>query len=171
MSRLLIVEVGAYVSFMMLFLPQLALATALSSNSAAGAAQFCKPIAGGPRWPPVAEWNALNDTVNGRLIKPLAPGAVCQPDSPTFDNVTCASLSTGPTLWGLSEYHAQNPVSTNYNDDACLPNALAPCEPDLYPAYVVNATTAAHVQAAVRFAKRTRVRLIVKATGHDWPGR
>jgi hypothetical protein len=40
-----------------------------------------------------------------------------------------------------------------------------------YPAYVVNATTAAHVQAAVNFAREHNVRLSVKNTGHDVPGR
>lgn len=167
----MITQVGTDLFFNMLSYLQFALTAALSLDVAAGASQFCKPVPGGPRWPAVADWNTLNETINGRLIKAVPPGAVCQPSSPTYDNVTCASLSTGPTLWGSSEWHAKNPISPNYNDDTCLPDATAPCSADRYPAYVVNATTAAHVQAGVRFAKRTGVRLIVKATGHDWPGR
>lgn len=36
-----------------------------------------------------------------------------------------------------------------------------------YPPYVVNATEAAHVQAAVRFATEHNLRLNVKNTGHS----
>jgi hypothetical protein len=133
------------------------------------AAQYCKPIPGGARWPAVAEWNKLNDTVGGRLIAPTPPGAVCQPSSVVFNENACTELVT--TNWANSGWHAQNPISVDYNDDTCLPNAMAPCSGNGYPDYVVNATRATDVQAAVRFAKRTGVRLIVKGTGHDFPVR
>jgi hypothetical protein len=130
--------------------------------------QYCKPIPGGSRWPTIQQWNKLNQTIGGRLIAPTLPGAVCQPTSAVFNNESCSELVTN---WSSSEWHCQNPVSVNYNDDTCLPNAMAPCSGNGYPEYVVNATRASDVQAAVRFAKRTGVRLIVKGTGHDYPGR
>ena len=36
------------------------------------------------------------------------------------------------------------------------------------PAYAVVASTAEHVQAAVRFAETNKLRLSIKNTGHDW---
>lgn len=40
-----------------------------------------------------------------------------------------------------------------------------------YPVYVVNATTPEHVAMGVNFAAANNIRLIVKATGHDYLGR
>jgi hypothetical protein len=40
-----------------------------------------------------------------------------------------------------------------------------------YPVYVVNATSSKHVKAGVDFARKHNIRLIVKATGHDYMGR
>ena len=143
--------------------------SAIALDIAASASQYCKPVPGGHAWPSAADWKSLNDTVGGRLIAPIPPGAVCQSSSASFNKESCAALVT--TYWGSSDWHAQQPVASNYNDDTCLPNALAPCTGNGYPEYVVNATRATDVQAAVRFAKRTGVRLIVKGTGHDFPGR
>lgn len=140
-----------------------------TSDIVTGSAQYCKPVPGGAKWPSVADWNALNRTIEGRLIAPTPPGAVCQPTSASYNEDACTRLVA--FNWGSSEFHAQNPVSVDYNDDTCLPNAMAPCSGDGYPEYVVNATKRSDVQAAVKFAKRTGVRLIVKGTGHDVPGR
>ncbi|KAH8169379.1 FAD binding domain-containing protein [Sarocladium implicatum] len=45
------------------------------------------------------------------------------------------------------------------------------CSGDGYPAYVVNATSAHHVKAAIDFAQENNVRLTIKNTGHDVTGR
>jgi hypothetical protein len=150
----------------MLFL--LPIISSLLFRLADASAQYCKPVPGGSKWPAIQQWNRLNETVGGRLIAPALPGAVCQPTSSVFNNDSCSELITD---WSSSEWHCQNPVSVNYNDDTCLPNAMAPCSGKGYPEYVVNATRASDVQAAVRFAKKTGVRLVVKGTGHDYPGR
>ncbi len=156
--------------FKMLSLSRLLLSlSVLSFDQAVSSTQYCKPVPGGTRWPSLADWTALNETVGGRLIAPTPPGAVCQPSSAAFNNESCAELlSTG---WASSAWHATDAVSADYNDDTCLPSALAPCSGNGYPTYVVNATKGSDVQAAVRFAQRTGVRLIVKGTGHDFPGR
>lgn len=58
-----------------------------------------------------------------------------------------------------------------YNDETCLPSARSPCSTAGYPAYVIEAKDFADVRAGVVFARGTGVRLIVKGTGHDAPGR
>ncbi|KIX08730.1 uncharacterized protein Z518_03387 [Rhinocladiella mackenziei CBS 650.93] len=140
----------------------------LSGIVQAGPPPYCKPIPGSSDWPSQAEWQALNTSISGRLIKPVPPGQVCQANSSSYSVVACETVIS---QWSNSSWHAQDPFTADYNDDACLPNAQAPCTAALYPAYVINATNVTHVQAGVKFAKRTGVRLIVKGTGHDIPGR
>lgn len=98
--------------------------------------QYCKPIPGSPKWPSPTAWQQLNNTIGGRLLAPTPPGAVCHPSSPTFDNATCASVFKS---WTSSDWHAQNPITADYNDDTCLPDPRAPCSASGYPAYVAAA--------------------------------
>ena len=128
----------------------------------------CKPIPGSADWPTDSQWQALNVSVSGRLIQPIPPGAVCHEDLPQYDNASCTALAS---QWTDSSFHHTTPATVDYNDDACLPSSDSPCSSSGYPAYVVDAASAADVQAAVQFAAKTGVRLIVKATGHDFIGR
>lgn len=128
----------------------------------------CKPVFGSPDWPPATVWNRLNNTVSGRLLAPALPGAVCHADQPQYNNESCALLAT---QWHTSSFHAENPVSADYNDVTCLPDNQHPCSPAGYPRYVVQAITAHDVQQAVSFAAETGIRLVVKGTGHDFLGR
>jgi hypothetical protein len=45
------------------------------------------------------------------------------------------------------------------------------CSIGMYPPYVVNATDASHIQAALRFATDKNLRLTIKNTGHNGSGR
>jgi len=62
-------------------------------------------------------------------------------------------------------------MQPNWENNACLPNETYRCNLKQFPEYVVNATEAKHVQAAIDFARKWSVRLIVKGTGHDYLGR
>ena len=128
----------------------------------------CKVTPASPDWPTDTQWQALNSSVSGRLIQPIPPGAVCHEEWPQYDNVSCSALYG---QWSNASFHYNTPATSDYNDDACLPSAIAPCSSSGYPAYVVAAASASDVQAAVRFAAQTGVRLIVKGTGHDFLGR
>ncbi|KIX10069.1 uncharacterized protein Z518_01150 [Rhinocladiella mackenziei CBS 650.93] len=111
---------------------------------------------------------ALNESISGRLKATIPAGMVCHPEQPVFDNVSCRTVQE---QWTNSSWHANDPSSSAYNDDACLPNVSAPCSTNGYPAYVIEATNRLDVQRGVDFAKSTGVRLIVKGTGHDFLGR
>jgi hypothetical protein len=57
---------------------------------------------------------------------------------------------------------------------SCLPTDDpddSKCTLGAYPVYAVNATTVAHIQLAVNFARNQGLRLVVKNTGHDYQGR
>jgi hypothetical protein len=59
----------------------------------------CRKIPGDDGWPSIREWNALNDTVSGRLIKTAPAGHVCH--DPTYDAKACETLnSTWIYPWG-----------------------------------------------------------------------
>jgi FAD binding domain len=50
-------------------------------------------------------------------------------------------------------------------------NPADSCTRGNYPVYVINATTPAHVQIGVIFARLFNLRLIIKNTGHDFLGK
>lgn len=129
---------------------------------------YCKPIVGSAEWPSLSDWQALNNSVSGRLITPVPPGLVCQTNSSVYSAEACGIVLA---QWSNTSWHAEDPFTTDYNDDSCLPDPRVPCSTAPLPVYVVNATNVGDVQAACKFAHRTGVRLIVKGTGHDYPGR
>ncbi|KAI1608203.1 FAD binding domain-containing protein [Exophiala viscosa] len=133
-----------------------------------GPQPYCKPMPGSAEWPSQSAWQALNASISGRLIVPVPPGQVCQHNSSFYNAAACEDVYQE---WSNSSWHASDPFTSDYNDEACLPSNLAPCSAKAYPAYVINAAQVSHVQAGIRFAKETGVRLIVKGTGHDISGR
>ena len=128
----------------------------------------CKLVANTTGWPSISDWQNLNTSVGGRLAAVSPPGAVCHPGLPNASNASCAAFQVE---WTDAFYHADNPFTGIYNDDTCRPDATAPCSSAGYAAYAIEAINATDVQAGVRFAAQTGVRLIVKGTGHDYPGR
>ncbi|KAL7626496.1 hypothetical protein AAE478_003268 [Parahypoxylon ruwenzoriense] len=143
-------------------------------------AESCKCAPSDPCWPKVAEWDSLNATLSGRLIKSIPPGAVCYPERPEYDRSACNDIIS---RWSSSTFHAANPISVNgpyLANDSCNPiypngtsvtgdvNAGSKgCSIGMYPPYVINATQADHVLEGFKFAKRWNLRLNIKNTGHS----
>ena len=152
---------------------------------------FCKPLPGDAHWPSSSSWSRLNTSINGHLLAPSPPAAVCYDPArppPAAANATAAANSTACKIvtdaWFNSSFHSDDPASVdwpNWEGDACVPPALygsvgnvtarPECRTAQFPRFVVNATSAEDVATAVTFAGKTGVRLIVKATGHDMLGR
>ncbi|OAQ66836.2 FAD binding domain-containing protein [Pochonia chlamydosporia 170] len=131
----------------------------------------CKAHPSHQGWPSPDIWRSLNTTLGGQLIKPVAPGAVCHPEQPTYNKNECAKTQVA---WNTTDYHCSNPVSVlfdQFTNFTCLPDPRYACTPDGYPAYVINATATRHIKIGIDFARRNNVRLVVKATGHDYLGR
>jgi hypothetical protein len=60
---------------------------ALSSNETQ-----CRVLPGDLEWPNSEEWNALNSSVSGRLIKTSPAGHVCH--DPTYNEEACTALNS-----------------------------------------------------------------------------
>lgn len=52
--------------------------------------QDCRCLPSDDCWPPTSTWSALNDTVEGRLVKTVPIGSPCH--DPNYDAETCAAL-------------------------------------------------------------------------------
>jgi hypothetical protein len=143
----------------------------LASAGSSPATPSCKASPGSHSWPSPSQWAALNHSIEGRLLQPPPPGAVCHPDQVEYNPQVCLSVTAA---WSTIDFHTLDPVSSawnNWNNDSCLPYPGTPCSDEGYPVYVINATRKEHVKKGVDFARENNVRLIVKGTGHDYIGR
>jgi len=123
----------------------------------------CKAFPGNedwPLWPADAEWSALNNSLEGALLKPLPVGAPCY-QGPNYDADKCRAVLRD----GRATLNDPITVLTAWpQGDTCLAtaNPVGNCTQGGYPVYVVNVTTAKHVQAGVNFARNNHIRLIIK---------
>ncbi|KAJ7093372.1 FAD-binding domain-containing protein [Mycena belliarum] len=131
----------------------------------------CRNVPGSAGYPSPASWTAFNATIFGRLIEAVP--------TPKY----CADLPGGPCTdaqWSSALFRSQNPgsmVSDNVEQgydltppSLCLKNATTCGQGDV-PLYSVEAEMVEDVQAAVKFASAHNLRVAIKASGHDVPGR
>ncbi|KAH8898411.1 FAD binding domain protein [Thozetella sp. PMI_491] len=139
------------------------------------AANSCKCLPQDPCWPSASDWSTLNDTLSGRLIQFVPPGSVCYQSQPNFNKGACDALIANYSTWS---FNSANPASMGKNGgcDPIYPNGTSifgdtyagqtGCSVGSLSPYIVNATEASHVQAALKFAKERNLRLNIKNTGH-----
>ncbi|KLJ07556.1 hypothetical protein EMPG_16971 [Blastomyces silverae] len=156
----------------------------LYSTSVQATPLDCKCSPDDTCWPSPREWQTLNNTINGKLIRAVPPGAACYKSQPTYDPTVCSSILA---QWHSSSFHLQDPISIDYPTwagDSCLPifengtsvngdprTGEKGCSIGGYPVYVVNATGPEEVVAAVKWAGERNIRVNIKATGHSFSGR
>ncbi|KAH7388921.1 FAD binding domain-containing protein [Cadophora sp. MPI-SDFR-AT-0126] len=133
----------------------------------------CKAFPGTSTWPIESEWDKLNGSLSGALLKPAPPASVCY-DGTLKDPAACTFLLKNASS---TRFYLDNPLTvlTEWpQGDTCYATADpqgATCTQGGFPVYVVNATTVEHIQLAVNFARNRNVRLVIKNTGHDFLGR
>jgi FAD/FMN-containing dehydrogenase len=126
-----------------------------ASAAAAPASGRVRP--GDPAWPSDESWDQLGREVGGRLIKVRSPLAACV--GAPFD-AACAQVFK----------ELKNPYYLG--DEVGLTQSLGwvgawMSEPSVY---AVAAETTADVVAAVNFARKNNLRLVVKGGGHSYQG-
>ena len=127
-------------------------------------------------WPSKQDWDALNGTVGGRLIKTVPIGAVCR-DS--FDGVSyydAAKCTALKASWILVDPHLNSSSSVMpqlWANASCDPfdPASMPCRVDDYVQYTINVTQQSDIKAALGFVQDHNIRLVIRNTGHDNLGR
>lgn len=119
---------------------------------------FRHPRPGDPAWPSPSEWESLSQAVGGRLWQPKSPIEAC------LQSATGAECEA--SLAAL-----RNPFYIEEHPGATQSTGWAGAWETAPSAYAVAATSPADVAAAVGFARRHRLRLVVKGTGHDYLGR
>src|ERR1700712_1576997 len=129
--------------YVLIYTSTITLAYAFHGPTAHTRTTACKPKYGSPDWPSAAAWQQLNDSVSGRLVAPTPPGAVCHPSLTEYNNASCNVVKS---QWTNTSFHASTFVSVDYNDVACLPNSLYPCNVDSYPRFAIPAENAQDVQ-------------------------
>lgn len=137
----------------------------------ASADQQCKAVPGTSSWPSLTKWNALNQSIEGRLLRPSPPGAVCHSSRPEYNAAACTIVTNG---WAVIDFQPTLPNGNawnNWNNDSCLPDPTAPCSGEGYPVYVINARSSQDVKHGIDFARDNNIRLVVKGTGVDYVGR
>src|SRR5271157_2713114 len=112
---------------------------------------------GDPAWPSEESWDELGREVEGRLVKVRSPLAACVGAS---SDAACAQVFK----------EAKNPCYLG--DEVGLTQSLGwigawTSQPSVY---AVAAKTTADVAAAVNFARKNNLRLVVKGGGHSYQG-
>lgn len=118
-------------------------------------ASSCKSHPDSPSWPSPKTWSQLNTTLNGALLAPIPPGAVCHASQPTYNKNTCPKVAKA---WKTYDFHTENPVSLiydQYSNWTCLPDKDYPCSGEGYPAYVINVRKAEDVKVGIDFGKHS----------------
>ncbi|CAG8898844.1 unnamed protein product [Penicillium egyptiacum] len=133
----------------------------------------CKVFPGDRQWPSQSAWSALDNLLDGALIKTVPLAASCYSSWPQYDSDECERISS---QWTDSHLHAADPASAMwplFEGRSCLPttNASASCTVGGYSSYAVNVSNVAQIQLTVNFARNTDIRLVVKNTGHDFNGK
>ncbi|KAI0314848.1 FAD-binding domain-containing protein [Amylostereum chailletii] len=142
--------------------------TLLALSQFTVAASRCRRRPGDADWPTNDEWDALNGEVDNRLVAVLPSGKVCE-------HLNCTDAQWGSGVFRndipgqMLEYNWEQDYTAN-PPSICLRTSET-CGQGNVPLYAINATTPAHIQAGVNFASKHNLRVVIKASGHDYLGR
>lgn len=131
-------------------------AAAVPTNATANKCRCVPPL---PCWDTVP-WAELNVSVSGRLEKSVGELKVCI-DDVASDACTTALNKTDDEFWLADKPNGYQHTGLygRWNTSKDLSE------------YAVKAETEADFVETVKFAGKHNLRLVVKATGHDWYGR
>jgi FAD/FMN-containing dehydrogenase len=122
------------------------------------AEKHCRCQPNQPCWPAASAWSNLNKQVHGRLIQPVQPIAACEADA---NSPACTTA--------IKNIH--NPYYIESNPGATQSQGWMNAWKNSPSVYAVAAQSANDVAAAVKFARKYHLKVVVKGTGHDYLGR
>jgi hypothetical protein len=143
----------------------------LSSANPAPQLHRCK--ASETCWPSQSEWNSFNDSISGHLLATYPSAAVCHTAHRDVDLCKIAQQNWTNSFWRTAQPGAYSGILWELGDDQCFIDSPidAPCGQGKVAHYYVEARGVADIQAAVKFAGKRSLYLVIKNTGHDHLGR
>ncbi|PKS11445.1 hypothetical protein jhhlp_003209 [Lomentospora prolificans] len=138
-----------------------------------GTTAECRAFPKSDDWPTPEEWAKLGEFLEGALLKPLPPTAVCYEGHDRYNQAKCRDIRSNS---GSNRFFIDDPLTvlTAWPQGNTCPLEVKPnttCTQGGYPEYVVNVTEVWQIQTAVNFARNKNIRLVIKNTGHDFLGR
>ncbi|KAI6024238.1 hypothetical protein EDC04DRAFT_2934018 [Pisolithus marmoratus] len=139
----------------------------------------CLCTYGQPCWPTADQFAELESQVSQPLIYPVPSASACYPANDPSGNCTQVVQGWTDGNWrsslpgAMEEPNFESFIFKNGTISACYLNTSlgVPCEQGSVPVIGVDARTPQDIQAAVSFALRYNIKLVVKNTGHDYLGR
>jgi hypothetical protein len=134
----------------------------------------CRCLPGDACWPSPAQWVGLNASVGGRLHKSVDELSSCLGPAGTEKTSACwRQLNrTDDEFWIADQPNGYQHTGLWGSEHSRGPeNEGKSWNTSVLSAYTVLAETETDFQQTVRFAAKHNLRLVVKATGHDWYGR
>ena len=133
----------------------------------------CRCLYGQPCWPNKSEFATLATRLSQPILHPLPPPFPCYPPSAPSGN--CSEV-IGCNIWRSDQPGAMQ--LTNYevfifpNKTTCYINATWEFHVvrEVYHLVGVDARSRTDIQAAVNFARKHNLKLVVKSTGHGFLG-
>ncbi|KAL3481064.1 FAD-binding domain-containing protein [Aspergillus californicus] len=127
-------------------------------------------------WPSVRQWEAFNKTINGNLLHLRPIGSVCHGADANQGRCEDAMTNSNSTIWRIAQPGALLALNweTRGETETCFLESAqqnTTCYQGRIPEYSVLAESEKEIQAAVRFAKRHNIHLVIRNTGHDGTGR
>ena len=139
----------------------------------AALASRCRCLYGQDCWPSISNFSLLQDQISQPLIHPLPPASACYPLSEPSGNCTNVQANQFDGNWRSNQSGSmQSPnfetlIFNNGSISACYMNTTlaVPCQQGSVPITGVDVRSVSDIQAAVRFAVKYNLRLVVKNTG------
>ncbi|KAJ7202332.1 FAD-binding domain-containing protein [Mycena pura] len=129
----------------------------------------CHNTPGSAGYPSAAAWDAFNSSISGHLVDVVPSAKFCK----SLPGGACTDAQWNSGVFRSTIPGAMDEVRRGYDlspPSLCLRNGTTCGQGDV-PIYSVEAETTADVQAAVKFASKHNLRLVVKSSGHDYLGR
>lgn len=146
---------------------------AFTFSSAGTVTQFHRCKSGEPCWPSQSEWNTFNQSISGHLLATYPSAAVCH--TAHHDAALCkvAQQNWTNSFWRTAQPGAYSAILWELGEDQCFIDTAiaAPCGQGRVAQLSVEAHGVSDIQAAVKFAGKNSLYLVVKNTGHDHLGR
>lgn len=147
-----------------------------SITLAAPAAAHCRCRPQDNCWPSDQEWSLLNNSINGNLFAVRPAASVCY--GAEFNPAACKDATE---QWTNSAWRASEPGAVQWTNWETWPSHHEKCDIGMarnttcgqgrVSLYSARVQSASDIQHAVRFAKDKNLRIVIKASGHDFLGR